>query len=401
MAGEWLRTTIGAQVMLQRGIDITRKEQRPGTVPVVSSGGVKSYHDTPHRHGSGVVLGRKGTLGTVFFLPGPYWPHDTTLWVRDFHGNDPRFVYYFFKNLDILHLDVGSANPTLNRNHVHPIRVRWPPLDEQRRIAAVLGALDDKIELNRKMNQTLEEMAQALFTSWFIDFDGVPDSELVESELGPIPRGWEVAKLRHHISLDKGLSYKGKFLTETGTPMVNLKCVKPHGGFLRNATKPYSGEFKSRHEVRPGDMVIANTDLTQARDILGCPAFVPTMPEAETIITSHHTFAIRLRDDALVGRNFLYHLLLAPVSRQRCRGFATGTTVLAVPKDAVLDCPFALPLQDRLRKFEEIATSLRSKIETNEDQVETLSTTRDTLLPKLISGEIRVPEAKEAVEAVL
>ncbi len=90
------------------------------------------------------------------------------------------------------------------------LKLSLPALPEQCRIAAVLGALDDKIELNRKMNQTLEALAQAIFKSWFIDFDGVLPKDLVDSELGPIPRGWEVTTLGDHISLDKGLSYKGK-----------------------------------------------------------------------------------------------------------------------------------------------------------------------------------------------
>jgi type I restriction enzyme S subunit len=156
-----------------------------------------------------------------------------------------------------------------------------------------------QIELNRKMNRTLEEMAQALFKSWFVDFDGVPESELVDSELGPIPRGWGIATLRDQLTLDRGLSYKGKYLSDGGVPMVNLKCVRPHGGFRRGATKPYSGEFKDRHIVQPGDMVIANTDLTQARDILGCPAFVPDLGTSE-MITSHHTYAVRFRPEAAV-----------------------------------------------------------------------------------------------------
>src|SRR3989442_9550886 len=148
MASDWLNTTIGAQITLQRGIDITKAEQRDGPVPVISSGGVSSYHDTPAATGPGVLLGRKGVVGSVYFVSTDYWPHDTTLWVKDFHGNEPRFVYYFFRWMAprIATMDVGSANPTLNRNHVHPIEIRWPSeLAEQRAIAHILGTLDDRI----------------------------------------------------------------------------------------------------------------------------------------------------------------------------------------------------------------------------------------------------------------
>jgi type I restriction enzyme, S subunit len=137
----WLSTTIGEQVTLQRGFDITKIEQRSGKVPVVSSGGIKSFHDTAMVPGPGVVLGRKGTLGKVFYLDEDFWPHDTTLWVKKFNENNPRFVYYFFTNLGVTQLDSGTANPALNRNQVHPIKVDWPPVAQQKDIAEKLDAI--------------------------------------------------------------------------------------------------------------------------------------------------------------------------------------------------------------------------------------------------------------------
>ena len=99
--GEWIETTWGDVVTLQRGFDITKNEQASdGIVPVVSSGGVASFHDESKSDGPGVIMGRKGTLGRVYYVPGPYWPHDTTLWVKDFKGNVPRFVYYALKSVD-------------------------------------------------------------------------------------------------------------------------------------------------------------------------------------------------------------------------------------------------------------------------------------------------------------
>jgi type I restriction enzyme, S subunit len=216
MAGDWKATTIGDQVVLQRGFDITKPQQRPGDIPVVSTAGVLSFHDTPMASGPGVVIGRKGnSIGRAHYVEKDFWPHDTTLWVKDFKHNDPRFVFYFFANIaSRLHgMDVGSANPTLNRNHVHQLSVSWPPIDQQRAIARILSTLDDKIELNRRMNETLEAMARALFTSWFVDFDPVHDktegrdsdlpkpisdlfpNRFVDSELGEIPKGWRASKL--------------------------------------------------------------------------------------------------------------------------------------------------------------------------------------------------------------
>lgn len=120
---------------LQRGFDITKEQQRTGSIPVVSSGGISSYHDCATGKGPGVLVGRKGTAGSVHYVDSDYWAHDTTLWVNDFKGNDPRFVYYVLTVQDLKRFDTGSANPTLNRNRIHPERVAFPSPNEQTRIA--------------------------------------------------------------------------------------------------------------------------------------------------------------------------------------------------------------------------------------------------------------------------
>ncbi|MGH9426662.1 MAG: restriction endonuclease subunit S, partial [Terriglobia bacterium] len=142
----WVETTIGDQLTLQRGFDITKSEQQDGKFPVVSSGGIKSYHDKAMALGPGVVIGRKGTLGKVFYLEGDYWPHDTTLWVKDFKANEPRFVYYLFAGLEVKRLDSGTANPALNRNQVHPIKLKWPPVAQQKSLVATLDALSSETQ---------------------------------------------------------------------------------------------------------------------------------------------------------------------------------------------------------------------------------------------------------------
>lgn len=158
----WIISTLGDIATLQRGFDITRNEQRPGKIPVVSSSGILSYHDTAKVKGPGVIIGRKGSLGTVFYVEDDYWPHDTTLWVKDFHGNDPKFIYYFLKSLNFKQFDVGASNPTLNRNHIHIIRAGLPELNEQCQIAEVLTACDTKISFLEQESIILDELFRAL-----------------------------------------------------------------------------------------------------------------------------------------------------------------------------------------------------------------------------------------------
>ena len=174
MADGWRETTLGNVIEFKRGYDLPKRERRPGAVPIVSSSGLTGKHSESKVHGPGVVTGRYGTLGQIFFISGDFWPLNTTLYVRDFKGNDPRFVSYFLRGLDFSAYSDKAAVPGLNRNHIHQEIVRIPTdVHEQRAIAQILGTLDDKIELNRHTNETLEAMAQALFKSWFVDFDPV------------------------------------------------------------------------------------------------------------------------------------------------------------------------------------------------------------------------------------
>ena len=150
MAGEWVEVPLGDVITLQRGFDLPSQNRRPGKVPIVSSSGISDYHSEVGVKGPGVVTGRYGTIGQVFLINEDYWPLNTTLWVKDFHGNDPHFASYLLRTIDFQSCSDKSSVPGVNRNDLHRISVLLPPIPEQKAIAVVLGALDDKIELNRR-----------------------------------------------------------------------------------------------------------------------------------------------------------------------------------------------------------------------------------------------------------
>ncbi|QDV56471.1 restriction endonuclease subunit S [Rosistilla oblonga] len=137
----WEVSQLRRKMELQRGVDITKDEQIEGDVPVVSSGGISSYHNQAIVDAPGVVLGRKGSVGSIHYIEKDYWPHDTTLYVKEFRGNLPRFLYYKMCSMDLASYDTGSSNPTLNRNVLHPVRVPWPPLYEQEEIVEHLDSV--------------------------------------------------------------------------------------------------------------------------------------------------------------------------------------------------------------------------------------------------------------------
>lgn len=321
------------------------------------------------------------------------------------------------------YINVGAVFDSLRCRDIPNFELPVPPLDQQREIATILASIDDRITLLRETNATLEAIAQALFKSWFVDFDPVrakmegrtpegmdeataalfPDG-FETSELGEVPRGWRESTLGELIELTKGCSYKGDGLSEAeGAYMFNLGCFNAHRVFASEKIKRYTGEYKPRHSVQAGDLIIANTDMTQARDILGRPAFVPIGFDPGFI--SHHVYKVTVRPEwqkkARAIRSLLFFALQESAFRERAIGFATGTTVLALPATAVLGSPALISTADLLDVFDGAVQPIFEAISTNEQRVTTLAETRDTLLPHLISGQLRLPEAQAATEAAL
>ncbi|NOY57352.1 MAG: restriction endonuclease subunit S, partial [Calditrichaeota bacterium] len=157
---EWKKCKLGDAITLQRGHDLPKSKMKSGNIPVAGSNGIIGYHNKATTKGPGITIGRSGNLGIAYFYKQDFWAHNTTLYVKDFKGNDELFIYYLLKNFNFKQYNVGSAVPTLNRNHIHPIDIIIPPLPEQKAIAAVLSSLDDKIDLLHRQNKTMEVLAE-------------------------------------------------------------------------------------------------------------------------------------------------------------------------------------------------------------------------------------------------
>jgi type I restriction enzyme S subunit len=286
---------------------------------------------------------------------------------------------------------VGSAQQHFNVGSAKRMDVRIPPLPIQRKITAILSAYDDLIENNNRRIKLLEEIAQRIYREWFVDFryPGYEDVPLGDSEVGPAPVGWTVAHLQDLASVAKGLSYKGEYLTNSGSPMANLKCFDPAGGFRREGTKPYSGPFKEKHSIKPGDLIVANTDLTQAGNVIGSPAIVPRRGFEDGGLISHHLFVIRPKRAGITAL-WLYHVLRDGRARAFSRGRASGTTVLGLRTADYGSYPVLVPSWSPLQRFSDIADKSMRLGHQLHDATDTLRATRDHLLPRLISGEIDV-----------
>jgi len=307
----------------------------------------------------------------------------------------------------------GSTFPNVSADQLADLW--WPPLEEneQRAIAHILGTLDDKIELNRRMNETLEAMARALFKSWFVDFDPVrakaagrdpglpqpladlfPDS-FEDSELGEIPKGWEVAPLSDCVDIARGLSYKGSGLSssEDGVPMHNLNSIYEGGGYKHDGLKHYQGEYKPQHVACAGDLIVANTEQGHHRLLIGYAAIVPARFGGQSLF-SHHIYRVRMNRRLVLTPDYLCHLLNTSVMHDVVCGYANGTTVNMLPIDALQTPLVLVPPARVVCVFSGIAETARTRHEEMVKESRTLAALRDTLLPRLISGELRVKDAE-------
>lgn len=309
--------------------------------------------------------------------------------VRVGGGTDPRFMVYYLSDERsrswIVGRAVGATMPNLNTSILYDLPVCRPPLAEQKVIVEVLGALDDKIEVNHKTAATLEQAARASFALWFDALD--PEQA---------PDGWRVASLGDQVDTTRGLSYTGAGLSDEGIPLHNLDSIYEGGGYKYEGVKHYVGEYKDRHIVRAGDLLVANTEQGFEYLLIGFPALVPQQ-FGDLSIFSHHLYNVRPKDGSWLTGRFLYLALMSPRLRQVIVGYSNGTTVNMLPADALQRPRLAVPPADLVRRFDQVVQPLFAKQEQLQLESETLAKLRDLLLPKLMSGEIRLKEAEKAV----
>ncbi len=338
-------------------------------------------------------------------------------------GNDPLFVYYSLsiRQQEFKLAASGSAQPIINKTEFGNFDILLPPLPEQRAIAHILGTLDDKIELLRRMSETLEEMARTLFKAWFVDFvpvrakmegrwkrgqslpglpahlyDLFPD-RLVPSELGEIPEGWEVGTAGEEVDLIKGVSYRSKDLSDSNVALVTLKSFKRGGGYRPDGLKPYVGTYKPEQEVHPGELIISQTDVTQSAEVIGKPAIVLPDDRFQTLVASLDVLIVRPRHGVL-SREFFYLLFSMPYFQEHIYGYTNGTTVLHLDKEGVPSFRFVKPTEDVAVAFSKIVVPMFARFIKSVTEARTLAALRDALLPKLVRGEIRVREAEQFLQ---
>jgi len=397
MAGEWRKTTLDGLLSFSNGRSSPeRSDELP--FPVYGSNGIIGRAAETNASNETIIIGRVGSYcGSLYFSKEPCWVTDNAIRAEAIGGNSPRFLFYLLSSLDLNHWRAGSGQPLLNQQILSGIHVEAPEPNEQRAIAHILGTLDDKIELNRRMNQTLEAMARALFKSWFVNFDPVrakaqgsypslpkpiadlfPDS-FVDSELGEIPKGWKVGTIGDVVARRTERCVPSE--ETANVPYVPIDCISPNSLFLG--------------ESRPGTEAQSSLTRFYKHDILfGAmrPYFhkVCLAPFDGTTRTTAFVFFPKIKDNY----SFVSLLIHQPDTIEYATRHSTGSTIpYAVWEGSLEAMPVVLPPDQLRASFNQRVLPLLLRIAKQYFEHSTLASLRDTLLPKLISGEIRVPDA--------
>ena len=433
MQSDWRQVTLGEFVRLQRGHDLTASEQRPGQFPVMGSAGPNGTHAEFKAFGPGVVIGRSGaSMGRVHFCETDYWPHNTCLYVTDFLENNPLFAFYKLAELNLARYNSGSAQPSLNRNYIYGMSLWIPSRHIQDQIVRVVHSIDKKIDLYHRINQTLEAMAQAIFQSWFVDFDPVkakitakaegrdplraamtaicgkadaeldalppeqyeqlaataalfPD-EMEESEVGEVPKGWSVGTLSNFASFQNGYAFKTKDWTDSGHPVVKIGNVKPGiidlSGCSLVAHETVNG--LDRFALKKGDLLVGMTGY------VGETGLVPAL---YSVAYLNQRVGRISTVNGVSDIGYPFCLVRDPAYKAYAESKAHGSAQANVSGKDLMDYQAVVPDAGVLKIFNAQVAKIINALLSYHEENQSLAALRDTLLPRLLSGELLVADA--------
>jgi type I restriction enzyme, S subunit len=382
----WRTGTLGDVLMLKRGHDLPDSQRQEGDVPIVSSSGMTGRHSESKAKAPGVVTGRYGTIGEVFYIEEDYWPLNTALYVTDFKGNHPRFIAYFLRNALRNYQSDKAAVPGVNRNVLHVLKVRYPVGKPQERIADILSAYDDMIENNRRRMALLEEAARQLYREWFVRlrFPGHEHTRIIDG----VPEGWTTVPIRAIASkIGSGFTPRGgeaSYMTE-GTPLIRSMNVYDDL-FLEEGLAFVNEEHAAALAgvtVQSKDILINITGASVARCCMAPERYLPAR-------VNQHVMIVRVDPDK-ADPFFVHKAINSDERKRQMLSYAQkGSTREALTKEMIGSFLVTLPAEYLMRQFGEIASMAFRQREVLALQNQKLQAARNLLLPRLMIGEIAV-----------
>ena len=393
---------LGEILELQRGYDLPSSKMENGSVPVAGSNGIIGYHNVAKIQPPCLTIGRSGSVGKVHFYEEPIWPHNTSLYVKDFKGNDERYVYYLLKNIDLSKLCDSSVVPSLNRNYVYPLEVFfYCDKINQRRIASVLSSLDSKIALNRRINTKLETIAKRLYDYWFVQFD-FPDAngnpykssggKMVWNDAlkREIPEGWEVKRLGEVCECDLSGDWGESDIK--GNHNYKVNCIRGCDMVdMTNLPTRYILPSNAKKILKNGDFVI---EISGGSPTQSTGRIVQITDEILNrfngkVICSNFCHGIRLIDKTY--NSYFIQMWNMFYRHGVFFNFEGKTSGL---KNFQFDTFFAqswhFPPKNLVQQYHQLFSDIKLKIDRNATETARLTALRDKLLPLLMNGQVEV-----------
>ena len=400
MAGEWRSSIWGDEISLKYGKALRDYDIAHGKFRVYGSNGPIGWTACPLAPGPGVILGRKGAYRGVEYSPDPFFVIDTAYYVVPKTELDMRWLYYAIKHYKLGEIDDGSPIPSTTRAAVYVQDLEVPPINEQRAIAHILGTLDDKIQLNRRMNETLEAMARALFKSWFVDFEPVrakmegrwrkgeslpglpahlydlfPDS-FEESELGEIPRGWQVQGLDEIANFLNGLALQ-KYPPGDGPTLPVIKIAQLRKGGTDSADR-CTAAIPAEFVINDGDILFSWSGS------LECILWA-----GDRGALNQHLFKVT---STRFPKWFYYLWVHEHLASFRHTAAGKATTMGHIQRHHLSDAKVVVPESIVLGAANKMITPTIEQIIQRRVESRALTTLRDTMLPKFVYGQLRVAQ---------
>lgn len=360
-----------------------------GKYPVFGGNGLRGYTYQNNFNGDCAIIGRQGAFcGNVRYFKGKAYMTEHAIVAVANENNNTRFLAYLLGLMKLGRFSGQSAQPGLSVTELTKQPIVVPSLSTQKRIASILSSLDDKIELNRRINENLEQQAQALFKSWFIDFEPFKDGKFVDSELGMIPEGWRVGTIGDYCKIRSGFAFKSSWWTERGVKIVKIKNISLSGILNMDDCSYVSKENVSKAKefsLKSGDILIAMTGAT-----IGKFCLVPALKEK--IYVNQRVGKFFLGENPIMKIPFIHGLLKCENIISQIMNKGQGSAQPNISGNDIETIPIIYPPEDIILKYNELVSPYFSMIIENISACDFISQLRDTLLPRLMSGKLEIKD---------
>lgn len=386
------RKKLGDILNFKRGYDLPSSDRINGDIPVVSSAGITDFHNEFKKDGEGIITGRYGTLGQIFYVNDKYWPLNTTLYITDFKGNFPKFIFYFLKTLKLERFNGAAAVPGLDRNVIHKANVLFiEDLNLQKTIASILSSYDELIENNNHRIKLLEEMAEEIYKEWFVRFrfPGYKNAKFIDG----LPEGWEYKRVDEFNSFKMSEAKLKKFngtKTYLATADISGIDISSSGEQIDWENKP------SRAQLVPELNSVFFARMSNTYKVL---VFADANKELidELALTSGFLGLKAINENALP---FLFWFIKSTHFHNYKDVYANGATQVSLTNEGFHMIKLVEPTLEVIEDYGKITTSFLNEILILNKKNQVLQQTRDLLLPRLISGKLSIEHLVEETKTV-